>query len=48
MTDFEASAFHPDLPNGKGPGSIRIEPGRIRFTSRDDPDKTIEMPFLER
>ncbi len=43
--EFEASTFHPDLPDGKGPGSICTEPGRIRFTSRDDPGFTIELPF---
>ncbi len=42
---FEASMFHPDLPGGKGPGSIRIEPGRMRFTAREDPDCTVELPF---
>ncbi len=42
---FEASAFHPDLPDGKGPGSIRIEPEGIRFISRDDPGWTIRLPF---
>jgi predicted Zn-dependent protease len=42
---FEGSAFAPDLPGGRGPGTIRVGAGRLRFSSRDDPEKTIELPL---
>ncbi len=42
---FDASAFHPDLPNGRGPGSIRAEHGLIRFVSADDSAWTLDLPL---
>jgi Zn-dependent protease with chaperone function len=42
---FEASAFHPSLPGGKGPGEIRVDPGWIRFRPLNQPLQTVDMPF---
>ena len=42
---FDATAFAPDLPGGRGSGSIRIELGRVRFSAHDNPDHRIELPF---
>ncbi len=30
-TSYPASAFHPDLPGGRGSGTLRVEPGRAVF-----------------
>ena len=50
IASFEASAFHPELPGGRGPGTLRVEPGRAVFHAGGaglpgETPLTLELPF---
>ncbi len=42
---FDASAFHPELSGGRGPGSIRVESDALLFISSDDPEWVLRLAF---
>lgn len=42
---FDGGAFHPEFPDGRAGGTIRVEAGRLRFEAQADAGRSAELPY---